>query len=228
MNRMNITTMDLDQLVPDPANPRTHDDRNLAAIRASLEEHGQVEPILVQESTRMVIAGNGRMAAMRSMGWTSAQVALLDVGDTEARKLSIALNRSGELAGWDESVLASHLRDLSALTDGFSPESLGFDDAELEALVAAYAPAMDNLVQVPDPDPTSPPGGPDGPTIPPGTSPTPMPSSTSKVVQLFLDESTITPFQMAVRQLAAVHGTDNITDTVFQVVTTAAQAHGEA
>ena len=102
---MNITTMDLDALVPDPANPRTHDSRNLGAIRASLEEHGQVEPILVQQSTNMVIAGNGRMTAMRAMGWTEAQVALLDVTDQQARKLSIALNRSGELAGWDEEVL---------------------------------------------------------------------------------------------------------------------------
>ena len=56
-----------------------------------------------------------------------------------------------------------------------------------------------------------------------------MPSSTSKVVQLFLDESTITEFQLAVRALAVVHGTDNITDTVFQVVTQAVKsASGEA
>lgn len=232
MSQLNITTMDLDQLVPDPANPRTHDDRNLAAIRASLEAHGQVEPILVQESTRMVIAGNGRMTAMRAMGWTTATVALLDVGDAEARQLSIALNRSGELAGWDEAVLATHLRDLSSLADTFSPEALGFDVAEMEALVAAYATDVDTLPTDPSPSPGDSPGTPggsqDGP-LPPGTAPSPMPSSTSKVVQLFLDESTITEFQLAVRALAVVHGTDNITDTVFQVVTQAVKsASGEA
>ena len=235
MSALNITTMALDQLVPDPANPRTHDERNLSAIRASLEEHGQVEPILVQQSTLMVIAGNGRMAAMKALGWTDAQVALLDVGDTEARKLSIALNRSGELAGWDEEVLATHLRELSNLADTFDPTSLGFDVEEMDALVAAYA-AMDQLnpgaSTVFNPEmpsgPGVPPSGPgvppSSPGLPPGTAPSPMPSTNSKVVQLFLDENTITEFQLAIRALAAVHGTDNITDTVFKVVTQAAQS----
>lgn len=229
MDRMKITTMDLDQLVPDPQNPRTHDERNLHAIRASLEAHGQVEPILVQKSTRMVIAGNGRMTAMKAMGWTSATVALLDVGDVEARKLSIALNRSGELAGWDEEVLATHLRELSAMADTFAPEALGFDMAEMEALVAAYAPALDSLVPDPSQDPgggPGEPGGQDGP-LPPGTAPAPMPSGSAKVVQLFLDEATHPEFQVAVRLLAKVHGTDNITDTVFRVVVDAASTHGD-
>lgn len=217
---MNVMTMNLDQLVPDPANPRTHDARNLASIRASLEEHGQVEPLLVQSGTNMVIAGNGRMQAMKSMGWTEASVAVIDVSDTQARKLSIALNRSGELAGWDEEILATHLRELSELATEFDPTSLGFDLEEMDALVAAYTD-IEGLT--PEPIPEAEPKEPktDGP-LPPGTAPSPMPSSQAKVVQLFLDEDTHPEFQMAVRKLAKVHGTDNITDTVLRVVVSAA------
>jgi hypothetical protein len=225
---LSIVTRNLDQLIQDPSNPRTHDTRNLHAIRASLEEHGQVEPILVQQSTGMVIAGNGRMTAMRAIGWETAEVALLDVSDEQARRLSIALNRSGELAGWNEETLAIHLHELSKFADAFDPTSLGFDVEEMDALVAAYV-VMDQLnpgaSTVFNPEMPSGPGvPPSSPGLPPASSP--VPSTNSKVVQLFLDENTITEFQVAIRALAAVHGTDNITDTVFKVVTEAARLHG--
>jgi hypothetical protein len=222
---LNLSTVALADLRPDPANPRTHDARNLAAIAASLREHGQVEPLLVQKSTMMVIGGNGRAEAMRTLGWAHARVALLDVSDTEARKLSIALNRTGELAGWDEAVLARHLSDLSELDGAFDVDALGFSTAEMDALVAAYvvepaeqpeaAPSKPkNAAAGADPSPSS--------ELPPGTAPAPMPTSSVRMVQLFLDEATIDEFQLAVRKLAEVYRTDNITDTVRTAVLRAA------
>jgi hypothetical protein len=228
MKEIQTKLMRLAELVPDPANPRTHDDRNLAAIRASLVEHGQVEPILVQAGSNMVIAGNGRMTAMKALGWKVANVAVLDVDDSQARKLSIALNRSGELAGWDEEVLANHLRDLASLADVFDPTSLGFDSDEMEALVAAYSESVEQMGVDPLEDPHGGPVGPGGGPLPPGTSPSPMPSSQARVVQLFLDDATHPEFQLAVRTMARHYGTDNITDTVFRVVTQAAQHHEPA
>jgi len=226
---LNLSTVALADLRPDPANPRTHDARNLAAIAASLREHGQVEPLLVQKSTMMVIGGNGRAEAMRSLGWKQARVALLDVSDTEARKLSIALNRTGELAGWDEAVLARHLSDLSELDTAFDVDALGFSAAEMDALVAAYVGDVEQVAlpeppprdtsklpinQLPPPLPA--PGG-EGHTVP-----APMPSSSVRLVQLFLDDSTIEGFQLAVRKLAEQYGTDNVTDTVRRAVLVAA------
>ena len=230
---LNLSTVALSELRPDPANPRTHDARNLAAIAASLREHGQVEPLLVQKSTMMVIGGNGRAEAMRSLGWKQARVALLDVSDTEARKLSIALNRTGELAGWDEAVLARHLSDLSELEGAFDVEGLGFSTAEMDALVAAYVavdaldttPAAGAKVGAPAADGVSVGigGGVSvGGTLPPGAAPAPMPTSAVKVVQLFLNDETMEPFQMAVRKLADQYGTDNITETVQRAVLTQA------
>ena len=225
---LNLSTVALADLRPDPANPRTHDARNLAAIAASLREHGQVEPLLVQASTMMVIGGNGRAEAMRSLGWKQARVALLDVSDTEARKLSITLNRTGELAGWDEAVLARHLSDLSELDGAFDVDALGFSTAEMDALVAAYVGEVEEAA-LPEPPPRDtsklpinllPP-----PTAPSGdghTVPAPMPSSSVRLVQLFLDDTTIDGFQMAVRKLAEQYGTDNVTDTVRRAVLVAA------
>jgi hypothetical protein len=226
---LNLSTVSLSELRPDPANPRTHDARNLAAIAASLREHGQVEPLLVQKSTMMVIGGNGRAEAMRSLGWKQARVALLDVSDTEARKLSIALNRTGELAGWDEAVLARHLSDLSELDGAFDVDALGFSTAEMDALVAAYVGEVEQAA-IPEPpqrDTSKLPFNQLPPALPTGlpsehTVPSPMPTSSVRLVQLFLDDSTVDGFQLAVRKLAEQYGTDNITDTVRRAVLVAA------
>jgi ParB-like chromosome segregation protein Spo0J len=62
---LTIATLALDDLVPDPANARTHDVRNLDAIRGSLARFGQVEPIVVQRGTRRIVGGHGRCVIVR-------------------------------------------------------------------------------------------------------------------------------------------------------------------
>lgn len=224
---MRTTTIELNKLVPDPENPRTHDERNLKAISDSLREHGQVEPLLVQKSTKMVIAGNGRMMAMKSLGWDNAHVVMLDVDDSQARKLSIQLNRSGELAGWDEATLTKHLQELGELAD-FSIEGMGFDTNELDQLVAAYGEETIALGMEPPPpsDTPKPPNAQGGePAASDGTTaPAPMPTSGVRMVQLFLNDDTIEPFHLAVRKLAKQWETDNVTDTVQQAVLRSAEA----
>ena len=224
---MRTQMIDLKLLVADPENPRAHDQRNIEAIAASLREHGQVEPLLVQRSSKMIIAGNGRAEAMRSLGWGEAHVVLLDVDDVQARKLSIQLNRSGELATWDEAVLTKHLQELGALAD-FDVGAMGFDDDELEQLVAAYGDASEELAMEPPPagDDGAPGEPAQGDELADGTAPAPMPNSGVRMVQLFLNDETIDPFQLAVRKLAKAWGCDNITDTVEQAVLRAADAIG--
>ena len=207
---MRTTNVQLETLVCDPDNPRAHDKRNLDAIAASLSEHGQVEPLLVQRSSRMIIAGNGRADAMRSLGWTEAHVVMLDVDDVQARKLSIQLNRSGELASWNEAVLATHLEALDGLAD-YDVAGMGFTQDELDMLASAYSDTT--LPEPVDPEPA-------GEPLPTA----PLPASDSREVHLYLRPDQLEPWQQAVRKLAQVHGTDNTTDTVLAVVLSAAGA----
>lgn len=116
----------------DPANVRTHGERNLEAIANSLRSFGQVEPLIVQKSTGKVIGGNGRLTAMRSLGWAEADVVELDIDDTRATALGIALNRTAELAEWDDAGLAALLQSLP--TD--AQLAAGWDEGELDALLA--------------------------------------------------------------------------------------------
>ena len=130
---LTIRRVALASLHQDPANARTHDARNLEAIRASLSRFGQAEPLVVRKKSGLVIGGNGRLEAMRSLGWDHCDVVELDVDDLQATALGIALNRTAELAGWDDEVLArlsQSLREAGAL------EGTGFDDAEVDAMLA--------------------------------------------------------------------------------------------
>lgn len=150
MENLSIRRVPLETLVPDPANPRTHDERNVAAIRASLQRFGQSEPLILQAGTNRIIAGHGRLEAMRSLGWNDVDVVELPVDSTTATALGIALNRTGELAGWDDRALAALLQSLPAI------EGTGFDAAELDALVKQIQ-AEDAPAGVDDPGPGEPP-----------------------------------------------------------------------
>jgi len=110
--RLDITRVPLNALHADPANARQHGDRNLDAIRASLTTFGQVEPLVVHKPTQRVIGGNGRLSAMKALGWTHADVVELDVSETQATALGIALNRTAELMEWDLPSLGARLQSL--------------------------------------------------------------------------------------------------------------------
>ena len=124
---MQTEIIKLDTLTPDPANVRTHDARNLDAIKGSLKRFGQQKPIVV-DARGIVIAGNGTLAAARSLGWTDISIVRTALLGPEATAFAIADNRTAELAQWDDQALAETLaalqtedEDLAALT-GFSAD----------------------------------------------------------------------------------------------------------
>ena len=119
----------LSQLHHDPANVRLHDARNLDSIKASLKTFGQVEPLVVQKGTGKVIGGNGRLQAMRELGWTEAMIVEVQLSESQATALAIALNRSAELAAWDQNGLAQLLHSLEI--EEWDLDSLGFNDEDL-------------------------------------------------------------------------------------------------
>ena len=65
-----ISRRSLDSIVPDRANPRVHPEANLDAIVASLKRFGQAEPLVVQAKSGRLIAGHGRLMAMKELGWS--------------------------------------------------------------------------------------------------------------------------------------------------------------
>ncbi len=156
LSGLTIKRVALDSLHLDPANARAHDAHNLSAIEASLARFGQAEPLVVQAGTGRVIGGNGRLVAMRKLGWERCDVVELNLESVEAVALGIALNRTGELASWDEPALGRLLEELQQ-EDALL--GVGFDDAEIDALLAELGDALEPG-DVDDPGPEAPPDEP--------------------------------------------------------------------
>jgi DNA modification methylase len=152
---MEIVRRPLDSIIPDPLNARAHPEVNLDAIVGSLARFGQAEPLVVQKCSSRLIAGHGRLMAMRKLRWTECDVVELDVDDRTAKALGIALNRTAELATWDEKVLATLLAELKE--DG-DLEGIGFSDADVDQLLADLA--LNEPREVADPGEQEPPENP--------------------------------------------------------------------
>jgi DNA modification methylase len=141
---MKIETWLLKNLQLDPNNARKHDQRNLDAIKASLEKFGQRKPIVVT-ADGVVLAGNGTVTAAKALGWDEISVAVAPTEwDAEtAKAYALADNKSAELADWDYKILQSQLIELD--TSGWDIESLGFDIPEPVELPTAEADEIPEL-----------------------------------------------------------------------------------
>lgn len=141
--RASATVVPLSDLVPDPANVRTHDERSKSAVAASVRELGAGRSIVVDRNG-VVRAGNGTLEAAIAAGITEAVVVETDGKQLvvvkrpdwtpeQALAYAIADNRTGELSKFDYEALGialGQLRDVQA-------PIIGFDEGELGMLLSA-------------------------------------------------------------------------------------------
>lgn len=116
-----------------PGNPRIHDERSIEAIQRSIETFG-FKNVVVVDSDYEVIAGHGRLDALKQIGKTKVPVLVAtDLDKWQAAALRIADNRTTELSTWDEEKLANEVKELEA---GLSEEieRLGSEDVDLTVL----------------------------------------------------------------------------------------------
>ena len=132
---MQTTTTAISDLSSDPANARSHSKANLDAIAGSLRRFGQQKPIVV-DSSGVVRAGNGTLAAAKLLGWEEIEVVHTELEGSEATAFAIADNRTAELADWDDDVLAASLHGL----DEELQEAAGFVGKELDEILASLKP----------------------------------------------------------------------------------------
>lgn len=146
----------IEGLIPDPLNARLHPERNLEAIKLSLNEYGQKKPIVVNERTRIVVAGNGTMEAAKALGWTKIAANVTKMTDVEAAGYGLADNRTAELAKWDFEVVAK----IDQLMLAKKKPTVGWTMNELEIMRRQFhpeTPPEDFVPEIPK-TPTSKPG----------------------------------------------------------------------
>ena len=118
----------VDTVTGDPANVRTHPEKNLAAIKGSLTRFGQQKPVVV-DAKGVTIAGAGVLLAARELGWTHVAAVRSDLSGADRAAFAIADNRASDLSMFDEKPLAEIIGELKG--DNLPP---GFTADEIEAL----------------------------------------------------------------------------------------------
>lgn len=122
-------------LKPYTRNARTHSDRQIEQIVASMRMTGFVGSILA-EPDGTIIAGHGRLEAAKRLGMDEVPVTTLDhLNEAEIRAFRIADNRIAEKAGWSEDLLRLEFADLSMMECSFDLSVTGFDQAEIDMVV---------------------------------------------------------------------------------------------
>jgi DNA modification methylase len=133
----------IDQLTPDPANPRRHSCKQIRQIANSIRAFGLNVPILIDREGK-VIAGHGRLLACRLLGITEVPTLCLDhLTPAQARAFMITDNRLTEIATWDDRLLAQQLKDLSLLGLDFSLELTGFEMGEIDLRIGSLEDVPD-------------------------------------------------------------------------------------
>jgi len=127
-----IELVPIDQLHPDPANPRRISEEELDALERSLREFGFVQPVLARREDGIVIGGHQRLVAARRLGLTQVPVTWLDISVEQARLLGLALNKIS--GSFDDALLARLLADLATSPD-LDLSLSGFDEDEVKDLL---------------------------------------------------------------------------------------------
>lgn len=94
-------------------------------LKTSIEQFGNVEPVVWNRRTGNVVGGHQRLAVLKSMGYESVPCSVVDLDEKEEKLLNIALNKiKGQ---WDYDKLEEILSGFDyevATASGFSAEEI--------------------------------------------------------------------------------------------------------
>lgn len=129
----------IEKLKPSPHNARTHSKKQIEQIRDSILKFGMITPLVVDNAFNL-IAGHGRLEAMKEAGLSLVPIIRVDhLSEKEKRAYALSDNRLAELSRWDEKTLATELAflveaELSCEID-FATEITGFSTPEIDVLL---------------------------------------------------------------------------------------------
>lgn len=120
-------------------NARKHGPKSIQAVAKSLDDHGQQELLTVNEDMSL-LAGEGRLLAALSLGWTHLAAVPSDLKSRSEQMLyALRSNRTAELSNWDLEELAKQLQELNTILD--LPATGMWETYELDPLLSVdWAP----------------------------------------------------------------------------------------
>lgn len=131
---LEISAIAIDELKPWESNPRIND-HAVEAVAKSIKSFGFNVPILYDQD-HTIIAGHTRWKAAKKLGITHVPAIQLNLSEAQRKAFSIADNKLASLAYWDDEMLTKLIEELKL--EEFDISSLGYSEAEMEALLAPY------------------------------------------------------------------------------------------
>ena len=141
----------LAKIKPYPNNPRSISDKAIAKVAASIREFGFQQPIVV-DPHGVVIAGHARLKAAVHLDLKTVPVVVADLPEPKARAYRLADNRTHQETDWLDELLKDELGALKELD--FDLSLTGFDDRELDLLLAGAKSRQEREDDIPDPPAT--------------------------------------------------------------------------
>lgn len=114
---------------PYPLNPRRG---NVNVIEESLKINGQFRPIVVQQETNFILAGNHTWRAAKNLGWSEIAVSFISCDEKTAKKILLADNRLSDLGSFQDGALMELLQELE------SWQGTGYDLKEFDEIDGLY------------------------------------------------------------------------------------------
>jgi ParB-like chromosome segregation protein Spo0J len=132
IQQIQIEQVPIEELHPNPANPRRISDHELEALTRSINEFGLIDPIIARREDKTIIGGHQRLVAARKLGYKTVPVVFVDLSIEQARLLNIALNKIS--GSFDQELLARLLNELNQVPN-IDLTLSGFEKDELNKLL---------------------------------------------------------------------------------------------
>jgi ParB-like chromosome segregation protein Spo0J len=121
--------VEIHKIVPNPKNPNSHSSEQIERLAKIIDFQGQRHPIIVSKRSGFVVAGHGRLEAIKALGWKKAAVNFQDFA-TDAEEYAFIVSDNA-IAEWSDLDLLAIKDNLSALGESFTDlDLLGLQSVE--------------------------------------------------------------------------------------------------
>lgn len=130
-----IRRIRLSEITPANYNPRLDlkpDDPRYLALVKSMDEYGNVVPLVFNQRTKTLVGGHQRLKVLLARGETHAEAVIVDLSPEKEKALNLALNKVS--GSWDQAKLAELLDELVKVPE-LDLQVTGFQVPEIEHLL---------------------------------------------------------------------------------------------
>jgi len=133
-----IVHVPVDNLHPDPRNPRRITAQAKKRLLLSLQGNGFLEPVLARSEDGLILGGHQRWTVYKEAGQPTVPVRYVTgVSNQRARIINLALNAEDAQGRWDTELLRTLLAESAA--DGMDLALTGFEDNTLQKMLSTKA-----------------------------------------------------------------------------------------